>query len=110
MNKNFVLMTSLPEIPLPPDFDNREDLLYWTNYQMKEVNLLLDAYINGKLFFSKYDMSNYFREMRDLLVNLMKTPINGNLWNGISKDILQERRESFEKMSSIVERINGTQV
>jgi hypothetical protein len=73
MNKNFAFLTSVPQIPEMPDDLSREDEFCWIVYQMKELNLILQAYAAQQLLHvDKKEFVSYFYTVRDLLISLMR--------------------------------------
>jgi hypothetical protein len=72
MNKNFAFLTSVPQIPEMPDDLSREDEFCWIVYQMKELNLILQAYAAQELHVDEKQFVSYFYTVRDLLINEMR--------------------------------------
>ena len=103
MNKNFAFLTSIPQIPDIPylDFDNRDDVFCWVIYQMKEVNLLLEAYVSNDLHVEKKPFSNYFQTMKNLLINEMKKG-----YDSVSASTVASLRETFSHMNELVPKVS----
>ena len=101
MNKNFLLLTYLPDIPHIPEFDNKDDIFSWVIYHMKDINLLLNAYLTGNLFIHVDALSNYFLEMRNILVNQLRQEIDGT----ISDDNNELLRKEYKEMNVLLTRI-----
>jgi hypothetical protein len=105
MNKNFAFLTSIPQIPEIPylDFENRDDVFCWVIYQMKGVNLLLQAYVSNDLHVEKKPFSNYFQTIKDLLINEMK---KGKGYDSVSESTVASLRETFSHMNELVPKVS----
>ena len=103
MNKNFAFLTSVPQIPeIPDDFESRDDAFCWIIYQMKELNLLLQAYEARELNIAKNPFSVYFLNMREILINEMR---KGG-YESVSTSNISSLKETFANMKELVEKIS----
>ena len=104
MNKNFAFLTSVPPIPeIPDDFENNDDKFCWIIYQMKELNLLLDAYASNKLVhITKKLFSTYFQNIRDILISLVR---KGH--DSLSSSTIESLRETFSHTNELVSKVSA---
>ena len=102
MNKNFVFLTSVPQIPeIPDDFESRDDAFCWIVYQMKEFNLILQAYEARVLHVDKKQFVSYFYTVRDLLINEMRQERAG-----VSPSTMSSLKDTLVHMNELVPKVS----
>lgn len=115
MNKNFMFMTKFPDVPVVPrDFDEgseyANDRISWVIYHMKELNLLLEAFLTGKLSFTtKRVLDFYFMTVKTILFIQLKTVSEALKQEGcpfvLDEDIERELRQTLQQMKDVTNRV-----
>jgi hypothetical protein len=110
-----MFMTKFPDVPVVPrDFDEgseyANDRILWVIYNMKELNLLLEAFVTGKLSFTTKRVLNfYFMTVKTILLIQLKTVSAALKQEGcpfvLDYEIERELRQTFQQMKDIGNRV-----